>query len=45
MYGAGEGVRQDFAEAARWHRKAAEQGVAVSQHNLGVAYAEGQGVK
>ena len=26
MYSTGHGVQQDFAEAARWYRKAAEQG-------------------
>ncbi len=26
MYSSGEGVPQDYAEAVRWYRKAAEQG-------------------
>ena len=26
MYGEGRGVPQDYAEAARWYRRAAEQG-------------------
>lgn len=34
----------NFAEAARLFRKAAEQGHAVAQYNLGIAYAEGDGV-
>ncbi|EET45192.1 hypothetical protein NEISICOT_01187 [Neisseria sicca ATCC 29256] len=34
----GQGVRQDHAQAAQWYRKAAEQGHAVAQYNLGVAY-------
>jgi TPR repeat protein len=38
-------VHQDFAEAAKWSRKAAEQGSAVGQCNLGVAYREGKGVE
>ena len=45
MYEHGEGVRQDYAEAVRWYRKAAEQGYAEAQNNLGVMYAEGQGVR
>ena len=31
MYGLGEGVPQDYQEAAKWHRKAAEQGNASAQ--------------
>ena len=45
MYEHGEGVRQDYAEAVRWYRKAAEQGHVEAQYNLGVMYAEGQGVR
>ena len=30
------GVKQDFDEAARWYRKAAEQGYAIAQCNLSV---------
>jgi TPR repeat protein len=37
-------VPQDFAAAATWYRKAAEQGSPVAQNNLGVLYAKGQGV-
>ena len=44
MYVEGRGVPQDDAEAVRWHRRAAEQGYAVAQYNLGVMYAKGQGV-
>ena len=36
---------EDFAEAAFWYRKAAEQGVSQAQNNLGVMYKDGQGVK
>ena len=32
------------AEAAKWYRKAAEQGYVDAQYNLGVAYAHGEGV-
>ena len=45
MYYNGQGVRQDYAEAVRWYRKAAEQGVAETQNNLGAMYAIGQGVR
>ena len=31
MYGKGRGVQQDYAEAVRWHRLAAEQGNALAQ--------------
>ena len=45
MYQNGHGVTQDYAEAARWYRKAAEQGYAIAQFNLGSMYNNGQGVK
>jgi hypothetical protein len=44
MYDKGQGIPQDYAEAAKWYRKAAEQGVAVAQHNLGFMYDKGEGV-
>ena len=34
----------DYTEAAKWYRLAAEQGNAEAQRNIGVMYAEGQGV-
>jgi len=37
-------VPQDYAEAAKWYRKAAEQGDANAQSNLGIMYAKGQGL-
>src|SRR5262245_51555229 len=37
-YEAGEGVRQDQAEALKWYRKAADQGLAIAQYNVGVFY-------
>ena len=43
-YSTGEGVAQDFAKAARWLRKAAEQGYAEAQCALGILYAAGKGV-
>ena len=44
MYELGQGVPQDYAEAVKWYRMAAEQGHAAAQFNLGLMYAEGQGV-
>jgi hypothetical protein len=44
MYESGQGVPQDYAEAVRWYRLAAEQGHARAQGNLGVMYDNGQGV-
>jgi hypothetical protein len=38
------GLPQDFAEALRWYRKAAEQGFAPAQNNLGALYWMGEGV-
>lgn len=43
-YDSGEGVPQNFTEAARWYRLAAEQGFSLAQQNLGYLYNEGQGV-
>ena len=45
MYSEGLGVPQDFAEAVKWFRMAAEQGFAIAQNYLGVMYAEGLGVR
>jgi len=45
VYGLGRGIRQDYAKAIKWHRKAAEQGFAGAQGNLGVMYANGEGVR
>jgi hypothetical protein len=36
--------RRDYTAAAQWYRKAADQGYAKAQYNLGAAYAQGQGV-
>ena len=35
---------QDYAEAVKWYRKAADQGYPAAQYNLGVMYDQGQGV-
>ena len=40
----GMNVAQDYAKAARWYRKAAKQGDAMAQSNLGAMYTEGYGV-
>lgn len=43
-YDLGIGVPQDHAEAVRWWRMAADQGIAYAQASLGAAYDLGQGV-
>jgi hypothetical protein len=40
----GEGVVQDYAQAAEWYHKAADQNHSLAQFNLGMMYANGQGV-
>ena len=40
----GQGVPQNYAEAVKWYRKAADQGDARAQFNLGIMYAKGEGV-
>src|SRR5439155_25230226 len=40
----GRGVLQDYAEAVRWYRKAADQGYAIAQYDLGNMYDQGKGV-
>ena len=44
MFGAGNGVDQDFDEALIWYKLAADQGHVGGQTNLGALYANGQGV-
>jgi TPR repeat protein len=44
MFEKGNDVPQDFAEAAKWFRKAADQGNADAQFKLGTMYDSGQGV-
>jgi TPR repeat protein len=43
-YVRGDGVPQDFAQAALWYRKAADQGLAEAQSSLGGAYRLGLGL-
>ena len=45
MYANGDGLEQDFKEAAKWYQKAANQGDAYPQFHLGWMYANGQGVE
>jgi len=44
MYATGSGVKQDYAQAAKWYEKAAEQGYAIAQYNLAAMYEHGMGV-
>ena len=44
MYRLGQGVPQDYKQAVKWYQKAAEQGYADAQCNLGIMYYEGDGV-
>ncbi len=44
MYDGGKGVVQDYKEAIKWYRTAAEQGHAKAQFKLGVMYGYGRGV-
>ena len=41
----GDGRPEDHAEAAKWWRKAEEQGNASAQINLGIVYEQGDGVQ
>jgi len=45
IYYHGQGVHQDDKQAFEWFERAAEQGVAEAQYNLGVKYDQGQGVE
>jgi len=44
MYMKGQGVEQDYEEASKWLRGAAEKGVPQAQYKLATLYTEGQGV-
>jgi len=44
MYLTGRGVQQDYSAAALWFLKAAAQGYAGAQSNLGTLYRDGRGV-
>jgi TPR repeat protein len=43
-YDTGHGAPQDYTEAVHWYRKAAEQGWADAQFNLGLYCVYGRGV-
>jgi hypothetical protein len=45
VYAVGQGVKQDFKEAMKWWRKAAEQEDVKWQAGLGMMYYKGKGVK
>ena len=45
MYESGKGVEKNLEQAVRWYRKAAEQGFALAQAQLGNMYVSGAGVK
>lgn len=45
IYYEGYGLPQDFKEAAKWFKRAAEKGKPESQARLGTLYFLGQGVK
>jgi TPR repeat protein len=44
MYNNGDGVPTDKSKAVQWFQKAADQGYANAQHNLGIMYYNGEGV-
>src|SRR5271166_140361 len=44
MYVEGRDVARDFGQAARWYRKAGDQGYAEAENALGILYDNGQGV-
>jgi hypothetical protein len=44
MYSHGQGMPQDYAEAVRWYRKAADQGDPEGQDGLAFMYSQGHGV-
>ncbi len=44
MYYNGEGVAQDYVEAAKWYRMATEQGNSYAQYYFGLMYVQGRGV-
>lgn len=44
-YETGKDVEQDYEEAYRWFRQAADQGFALSEHAVGECYKDGQGVQ
>jgi len=45
MYEKGLGIAQDLVQAVAWYRKAADQGSAMAQYNMGVMYRDSLGVR
>ena len=45
MYYKGLGVRHDYSKTVEWYTKAAKQGHAKAQFNLGLMYAKGEVVR
>jgi TPR repeat protein len=45
MYFDGEGVTRDYAEAAKWYLKSADNGNVTAMYNIGNCYAFGEGVQ
>lgn len=45
MYEKGAGVEKNYKQADAWYRKAARQGHALAQNNLGSMYYYGKGVE
>lgn len=41
----GNDVEQDYAKAAKWYQKAAEQGIELARYNLAGCYEGGRGVE
>ncbi len=44
LYDRGLGVEQDYDQARKWYRKAADQRYGRAEHNLGIMYESGKGV-
>lgn len=44
-FAAGEGVPQNFPEAAKWYQRSADQGFAQAEYRLGTLYERGLGLK
>ncbi len=45
LHDTGQGVPQDYQEAARWYAAASDQSHPTAQYNLGLLYFEGKGVE
>ena len=45
LYLNGQGITQDYKEAAKWFRNAADRGYSAAQYNLAIMYKLGQGVE